>query len=334
MHLSEAEIQVLASLKEAETNHQATDRQTLEKRGKRYGIYKENWSTAFSSLIDKDLLRDNGARYQLSESGRPLAESYYSERADDAWYHYQRLYPVAHASEAHSRFCERLYGKDLCQDGQADMNCIDDILIRLDLKPGDQVLDLGCGAGGLAEYLSDCTGALVTGIDNSASGIEIANARTKGKRDRLKYIRADLQSLDLPGDSFDAAISIDSINFVADKVGAISFIVKSIKPSGQICILVELTKYKEEPLEVLSIDKTPVAQALSVLGLDYETKDYTESFLGFWPLAKVTAESLRQDFVRDGAEFICDNWIYWADTEYLPAIEADEIRRYLYHIRV
>ena len=334
MNLSEAEIQVLASLQEAEVYNQPTDRGTLEKRGQRYRSYKEDWSAAFSSLVDKDLLLFDGVRFQLTKSGQPVADSYYAERPDESWYHYQRLYPIAHASQAHSRFCERLYGKDLCQDGQTDMACFDDILARLNLSSGDRVLDLGCGAGGLAEYLSDHTGAWVTGIDNSTSGIEIANMRTEGQRDRLKFLKADLCSLGLPENLFDAAISIDSINFVADKVKAISSFVNAIKPGGQLCILHTKRINKGDQPQVLEVDNAPVALALSELNLNYQTHDYTASFLNFWRLAKETAEALREDFAKDDAEFICDNWVDEANENFLPAIEANEIRRYLYHIRL
>ncbi len=52
MNPSEAEIQVLAILRGAELEAQPTDWASLEKRGERYWIYLEDWSTAFSSLSD------------------------------------------------------------------------------------------------------------------------------------------------------------------------------------------------------------------------------------------------------------------------------------------
>ena len=70
------------------------------------------------------------------------------------------------------------------------------------------------------------------------------------------------------------------------------------------------------------------------MNLNYETKDYTEAFLKFWPLVKETAELLREDFARDGASLICDNWVREADEIYLPAVNANKIKRYLYHAQV
>lgn len=334
MNLSEAEIQVLASLKEAESQSQPTDRATLEQRGDRYWIFKEEWSGAFASLADKGLLRSDGTNFIVTESGRSLADACYAERPDLYWYYYQRFYSIAQKSEAHSRFCEKVYGKDLSQEGQTDMTCFDDIPDRLHLRPGDKLLDLGCGAGGLSEYVADSTGAIVTGLDYSASAIETATARTEGKRDKLSFVEADLNSLDLPENSFDAAISIDSVYWVADMVDAISSMVRTIKSEGQLCILIEHRIGGNDHTQLDESDRTGVALALSELNLNYETKDYTEAFLKFWPLVKETAEQLREDFAREGASLICDNWVREADEIYLPAVNANKIRRILYHVHV
>ncbi len=98
MDLSEGEIQLLAALHGAAEEDEPTDRAALEKRGERYWIYLEDWSKAFSSLADKGLIDGTAQGYRLSETGRPLAEAYHRERPDMYWYHYQRLYPAAHAS--------------------------------------------------------------------------------------------------------------------------------------------------------------------------------------------------------------------------------------------
>ncbi len=334
MNLSEAEIQILATLQGAELETQSIDRVSLEKWGERYWIFLEDWSKAFSSLADKGLIDGDEAGYRLTELGSPLAHAYYRERPDYYWYYFQRFYSAAHASEAHTRFCERVYGKDLCQEGQTDMAALGDLLAHLVLKPGDHLLDLGCGAGGISEYVSDHTGAQVTGIDYSASAIATANTRTEDKRSRLTFLQADLNTLELPAQSFDAAILLDSIYWVADFAEALMRIAQTLKPGGQIGILiVQIPAYCDRP-EELEIDNTPVAVALSKLNLDYQAHDYTAQFREFWPRVKESAVALREDFENEGNGFICQNWIREADDEYMPAIKANEIRRYLYHVRL
>ncbi|MGI9319083.1 MAG: class I SAM-dependent methyltransferase [bacterium] len=334
MKLSEAEIQVLASLHVAELENLPTTRESLENSGERYWIYKENWSSAFPSLIDKRLVQGDDSNYTLTDYGQPIAINYYAERPDLYWYYYQQFYSMMEESEAHSRFCGLVYGVDLSQEGQTDMTCLNDVLKQLNLKSGDKVLDLGCGAGGLSEYIANTTGAKVTGIDYSASAINAANKRVKGKENRLSFVQADLNSLDLPPSSYDAAISIDSIYWVADETKTISSIANALKPGGQLFILIEHRIDEGDDLSMKSSDKTSVARSLNELNLNYDVTDYTDQFIKFWPLAKKTALALREDFAKEGTKLIYDNWIREADEDYLPALNANRLSRYMYKVGV
>ena len=215
-----------------------------------------------------------------------------------------------------------------------DMESIHDLLDRLSLKPGQRLLDLGCGAGGISEYISDQTGAHVTGLDSSAIAISTAKARTENKHSQLKFIEADLNTLDLEPLSYDAAISIDTIYWVNDTYDSLERIIRTLKPGGQLFIsIVHILEYCDRP-EELEIDKTYVALALDKLQLDYQSVDRTESFLDFWPRVKKTMLGLKEDFDGEGNGLIYQHWIKDADAEFLPAIESNDLRRYLYHVHV
>ncbi len=169
--LSEAEIQVLASLHTADSEKAASDRETLVEGGKRYWIFQEDWSNALPSLVEKTLIEGDGNGYHLSKSGRTLAAQYYAERPDMYWYYYQKFDPAARASQAHSRLCERVFGQDLTQEGMTDMLALHHLLQLLSINAGDHILDLGCGAGVIAEYVSDKPSACVTGLDGSVQDL-------------------------------------------------------------------------------------------------------------------------------------------------------------------
>ncbi len=179
MELNEAEIQVVATIYSAETEKTPVDKASLDEIGKRYLDYLEDWSGAYSSLSDKGLIAGGEEGYHLTKTGRPLGLRYLEERPDNYWYYYRDFYDRAQASKAHSQFCESVYGLDLCQEGQMDMDAVHDLLDRLNLKKGQHVLDLGCGVGGISEYISDQTGAVVTGLDYSSTAITVARARTE-----------------------------------------------------------------------------------------------------------------------------------------------------------
>ncbi len=333
MKLDEAERQVLATLHRAELDTEATDRESLEKRGECYWIFREDWSGAYGSLAEKGLIDGDADGYRLTEAGRPLGESNHRERPDLYWYYYQRFYPAAYASAAHSRFCERVYGEDLCQEGMTDMAALNDLLGRLDLKAGDHLLDLGCGAGVIAEYISDQTDARVTGLDYAASAIAEARERTAGKRDRLTFLQADMNELDLPAQSFDAAISLDTLYWVADIADTVSRVARGIKPGGRIGVFMLQSLGERESPEILEADKTAPAMAFSKLNLAYQVYDYTAQNTEFWLRAREAVVALHDDFEAEGNGFIAANWIREIE-DYLPANEAGTIARYLYVLQL
>jgi len=70
-----------------------------------------------------------------------------------------------------------------------------------------QVLDLGCGIGTLSEFISDRTGAHVTGIDFAPLAIERAQTRTAAKSSRLSFRVADMDALEDIAQKFDGILA-------------------------------------------------------------------------------------------------------------------------------
>ena len=328
--MNEADIQVLASIRRAELGGESSDRESLENGADRYWKYLEDWSDSWQRLTDDGLIQGDESGYSLTERGRPLAEQYYAERPDHFWYYYQHYYPAAQASQAHSQLCERVFGRDLTQDGQADMDSIDDLIAYLDIRKGDKVLDLGCGAGGISGYISDETGAHVTGLDYSATAVETAVAQTRHKRERVTFVQGDMNSLDFADHSFDMVLSIDTIYWVADIDQALASMGRLIKPGGCMGIFIANTPSMDDSPGAYEPHGTWVAKSLVKLDLSYEVHDYTESFLEFWPKMKKVALELKDDFVAEGNEVIFDRFMLDADEDYLPAVEEGKLRRFLY----
>lgn len=330
MGLSEAEIQVLAQIRGAEVESESTDRQTIEARGERYWNYLEDWNGAFDSLTNGGFIEEVKSGYRLTDKGRPVADDYFKERPDMYWYFFQQLYGAAYESKTHKEFCRRMYGRDLCQENMTDMSILDGMLEKLALQPGDQVLDLGCGSGGIAVYVSENNGVSITGIDYSDAAVKVASARTMDQRDTLNFRKGDLNTLDVPENSYDAAYSVDSIYWVADATDAIGRITRGIKPGGKFAVIIALiADYCDTP-EELEMHGTFVANAFKNLRIEYEGYDYTDEFRDWWPRIKENALALRDEYEREGNAFIADAYIKEADTEFLPAIEAGDIRKYLY----
>lgn len=105
---------------------------------------------------------------------------------------------------------------------------------HLDLKPGEHVLEIGCGWGGFAEFAARDYGARVTGITISDEQLTYARARmeTAGLTDRVEIRRQDYR--DVEG-QFDKVASIEMFEAVGEKYWPAYFgkIADVLKPGGR-----------------------------------------------------------------------------------------------------
>jgi len=332
MKLTEAEIQVLASIAVLEAASNPISRENVEARGEAYWTYKEDWSGTFDTLASKGLIKTGLTGLELTETGRPHAEEFRKERPDMYWYQYQVFYTAAYESQAHSELCKRVFGKNLCQDGQTDMLALKHLLDLLKLQPGDKVLDLGCGAGMISEYISDEIGVDVVGLDYSQSAIEAAAERTIAKRDRLDFVAGNFNELSFPDESFDAIVSLDTLYWAADLPGVMARLMSMLKPGGRMGIFMNHHIDGADPVDRLAVEYSDLAITLRELGHPYESFDYTRQIGEFWKRNCSTAEELLPMYEKEGNGFIAEGLIRESRGEYLPDIEAGRIARYLFTV--
>ncbi len=84
---------------------------------------------------------------------------------------------------------------------------------KMVIEPGQRVLDIGCGWGGLGLYLAEMTGADVTGVTLSTEQLQVANARAEEKNlaNAAKFLLQDYR--DIPG-PFDRIVSVGMFEHV------------------------------------------------------------------------------------------------------------------------
>lgn len=87
------------------------------------------------------------------------------------------------------------------------------IAAKLDLKPGQRVLDIGCGWGGLAMYLAEVAEVQVLGVTLSTEQQALATARAKarGLEDRVRFELLDYRKAQGP---FDRIVSVGMFEHV------------------------------------------------------------------------------------------------------------------------
>jgi cyclopropane fatty-acyl-phospholipid synthase-like methyltransferase len=247
---------------------------------------------------------------------------------------YTAFYSALEHSFAHHVFCERLFGMDLCQHGFASVKQLELLLQVTSLGRTHQALDLGCGNGMITEYLSDRSGAHITGLDYIPLAIEQAQTRTAKKADRLSFIVGDINALALPEKAFDVIISIDSLYFSQDYPLTLRALKAALHPGGQMAFLYSQGRepwvlIDEFPKESILPDQTPLAKALQANDLVYQTWDLTSQDYALAVQRKAILLELTPYFEAEGNLFIFENRL--GDAEGVrQAIEEGLHARYLY----
>lgn len=119
---------------------------------------------------------------------------------------------------------------------------------------GLTLLDIGCGAGVLAEPLSRL-GAEVTGVDPAPELIAVAKAHAQENGVEVDYRATVAEALVEEGAAFDVVVASEVIEHVADVDGFVATVGKLVKPGG-----VALFS---------TINRTLMAHALVIVGAEY-----------------------------------------------------------------
>jgi 2-polyprenyl-6-hydroxyphenyl methylase/3-demethylubiquinone-9 3-methyltransferase len=94
---------------------------------------------------------------------------------------------------------------------------------------GKRALDVGCGAGLLAEPLARL-GAEVTGLDAAAENIAVAAAHAEGAGLPITYHHGELSAL--KAEPFDLVTCMEVIEHVADKPAFVAQLARHLAPGG------------------------------------------------------------------------------------------------------
>jgi ubiquinone/menaquinone biosynthesis C-methylase UbiE len=109
------------------------------------------------------------------------------------------------------------------------------------LGPGEQVVDVACGTGTTAveAAASVSPGGHVVGVDLSGCMVEAARARGREQSCvNARFARMDAERLELPNETFDAALCVLGLMYLPHPERAIAEMRRVLRPNGRMVVAV------------------------------------------------------------------------------------------------
>ena len=134
---------------------------------------------------------------------------------------------------------------DWAETGQADRledahgDVVAQVLEQLNIKPGEKILDLGCGNGWATRMLAKAApGTQAIGIDVSPRMIARAD-ELHSFTIRARYDLGTFEELDFPDAHFDRAFSMEALYYSPDVERAIAELFRALKPGGVVDVVLD-----------------------------------------------------------------------------------------------
>ncbi|MFT4040060.1 MAG: methyltransferase domain-containing protein [Thermomicrobiales bacterium] len=117
-------------------------------------------------------------------------------------------------------------------------DALDSVLEQI--RPGNQVLDAGCGAGGHLRRLAAAAGlhGQVTGLDADPDALALAATEVADliAMDQVRLAEGALERIPFPADAFDLAWSAAVFHHLADVPGTLAELRRVLRPAGRLVI--------------------------------------------------------------------------------------------------
>jgi len=158
----------------------------------------------------------------------------------------------------------------------------------LDLKPGQAVLDIGCGHGAsLKELARRVEHGRVTGLDPSA--VMAGVARKKTRSEKIEIVQATARDMPFEDAAFDAAMSVHTLYFWDDPIMELSEIRRVITPQGRFVLGFRSSEDKrfvsdspQSVYHIRSLDEVEMLVRSAGWDIDNRVRDRARGALFHW----------------------------------------------------
>ncbi len=133
----------------------------------------------------------------------------------------------------------------------------DQTIALMDLKPGDRVLDLGCGTGWASRRLARVvTAGEVVGVDVADEMLRRAE-QTSGEFSNVRFVWGSSEGLPFENNYFSKVLSVESFYYYSNQEKALDELRRVMAPGARLFILINL--YKDNHYSLRWVSELKVA---------------------------------------------------------------------------
>lgn len=155
-----------------------------------------------------------------------------------------------------------------------------ELVDRVEVKPGQRVLDVACGTGAVARQAAERVGPSgeVVGVDVAEPMLAVAREITAGTLPPIRWERAEAADLPFPDASFDAVVCSEGLQFFPDRASALVEMHRVVRPGGRAILSTWRSVEHQAGYRVLAetLTRHLGAQAGAVVGSPYALGDPEE----------------------------------------------------------
>ena len=135
-------------------------------------------------------------------------------------------------------------------------------MAMMNLKPGDKILDLGCGAGWASRLLAGAVNdaqkpGQVIGLDVSDEMIRRARAASRDY-ENLMFVVGSAEAVPWEENYFDKVLSVESFYYYADQDRALAELFRVMAPMGELYILINLYRDNHYTVDWQKLLQVPI----------------------------------------------------------------------------
>jgi ubiquinone/menaquinone biosynthesis C-methylase UbiE len=132
---------------------------------------------------------------------------------------------------------------------QCHLRITEKALQKMNLSPGNRILEMGCGEGWTCRLIARTAGETlrIVGMDIADEMVHRAQAKSGGFQN-LSFVCASAEHIPCQANSFDKVLSIEAFYYIKNQENALKELLRVMIPQGELFLLIAFHKDNAESL--------------------------------------------------------------------------------------